>query len=76
MSTMQNETRLDVMLELPAHPTIRVVTILAVASESLFMYIIPLVTRETRDVCNRKSVIAMTGFTRRDRMKPKQWESR
>ena len=73
---MQSKTRLGVMLELPAHPTIRVVAALTVAPESLFMCIILLVTRETRHIVDRESVIAMAGFTRCDSMKPEQRESR
>ena len=73
---MQSKTRLGVVLELPAHPTIRVVAALAVAPDSLFMRIVLLVTRETRHIVDRERVIAMTGFTRCDRMKPEQRESR
>jgi hypothetical protein len=73
---MQNKARLDVMFELPTHPTVRVVAIVTVAPEGLFMYVIRLVTRETRDVFDREGVIAMTGFTRRNRMKSEQRKSR
>lgn len=76
VSAMQSKTRLGVVLELPAHPTIRIVAALAVAPESLFMHIVLLVTREARHIVDRESVVAMTGLTRCDRMKSEQRESR
>ena len=76
VSTMQNKARLDIMLELPTHPTVRIVAILAVPPEGLLMHIIRLVTRQARDIVDREGVIAMTGFARCDRMKPQQRESR
>ena len=76
MSAMQNEARLDRMVESPAHPTIRIVAPPAVGSQSLLVHIIGLMTRETRSVLVRKSVITMAGLTRRNRMKPEQRESR
>ena len=71
VSTMQNEARIDGMIESPTHPTIRVVAALAIGSKSLLMHIIRLVTGETGDVLVRKCVIAMTGLARCDRMKSK-----
>ena len=76
VSTMQSETRLDLMLELPAHPTIRVVATLAVASQSLLVCIVRLVTRETGSVLDRKGMVPMTRFARSDCVQPEQRKAR
>ena len=67
---MQNETRLDVMVESPTHPAIRIVAVLAVASQSPVVYVIGFVACKAGGVLVGKCVIAMAGLTRSDRVKP------
>ena len=66
---VQLEVCCDIMVESPNRPTVRVVALGALRSESLTMDVVGNVTRSARGVVSLERMIGMTRFTRGDRMK-------
>lgn len=50
VGAVQSKTRLDIMIESPAHPAIRIVATRAVGSQSLLMCVIGFMTRKAGDI--------------------------
>jgi hypothetical protein len=76
MCTIQLVIRVNVVLELPQRPAIRVMTRFAARTQAVFMHIIRLMTdiafTRCRFVCRREVAL----FARRYGMQPEQWKPR
>lgn len=75
MGAVEGEIRLTIVIESPASPAVRIVTILAASAQRPFVHVVDRMTGAARDLLLLEAVVPMAGLAGGHRVQPEQRES-